>query len=273
MFDQVVVRPRRRPIQSVLIVGSAIIHAAVVAGLVVAGMWQVDRVAMGPEANEITFRDPMPSLGAAALPAGKPQTVDRPKIVKVKPDVPVQPLLTEPEVTLDTGPATGDDTGKTGGGQGTGCRPADAAPGEGTDLPPCSDSDLPPCEDPPCSEDGEPTVPEVKVVLPPPPPPPNVPPTVAKGLRMSGDEQIYPPRDVQLTMVRNGHDTVRGTFQLCVDEGGTVSSVRRLRTTGYDGYDAELVRAMHGWRYRPYLVAGKAAPMCTVQVFVYRIKS
>lgn len=266
MFDQVVVRPRRRALKSVLVVGSAMVHAAVIATVAVAAMWQVDKVSLGPDRDSISIAGPRPPAGAAQLPSGNklPDPVKPPKI-RVK-DV-VQP----PTVTPDPTPAP------SGGGD-------PAAAGGGTDGPP-GPPGAPPCTDPAgcVIDDGPPTPPDPPVTTrkdDPPPPPPIVPPTVARGLRVSGDEQIFPARTTQLAMVHDGKTTVRATFQLCVDEHGSIASVRKLAGTGYDDYDDALAAAMRGWRYRPYMMVRADRPdeppvptrMCTVQMFVYRIK-
>jgi hypothetical protein len=266
MFDQVVVRPRRRALGSVLVIGSAMVHAAALATVAVAAMWQVDKVSLGPDRGEVAIAAPRPPAGAAQLPSGsklpdplKPPTV-RSKDVVQPPAGPSAP------------PAA------TGGGPGGPLGPA-------TDGPP-GPPDAPPCTDPAgcVTDDGPGTPPEPPVVTTTkddvPPPPPVVPSTVARGLRLSGDEQIFPSRPTQLAMVHDGKTTVRATFQLCVDEDGSIASVRRLAGTGYDEYDEALAAAMRGWRYRPYMMVRADRPgdppvptkMCTVQVFVYRIR-
>ncbi len=270
MFDQVVVRPRVKVVKSVLVVGSAVAHAAVVAGLMVAAMWHIERVPVGAFAADLTFSNTLPQ-GAAELPAGKPQLVVKPHLTRIK-EV-TQPTIIPPDQIQPSGPVGGPDIGSTlGGGDGPHCRlAADPA----SDLPLCA-TDLPPCAEPPCSTDGDPP----EVIKPPVIAPVLiVPPTVAKGLRVAGDEQIFPSRVTQLAMIDDGKTTVHGTFQLCVDAAGAISSVRRLASTGYNAYDAALQDAMRGWRYRPYQLESPSgsghmipAPMCTVQMFVYRIK-
>ena len=261
MFDQIVTRPPRSPIKSVLIVGSAVVHAVVVAGIVVAGMWKVDLLPLGPERPDIVLNIPKSPSGAAQLPAGQTQTVIKPKVVKIRVKDVVQPTILKPDLT-PTAATTATTTSTIPGGGGDSLVPGD-------------DTDGPPCPAAPCvpgggggggdDDDDKPEPVVVKQIE-------TLPPTVAKGLRMSGDEQVFPPRTVQLDMVHAGKGQVQGTFQLCVDERGTVSSVRQLKSTGYQAYDSELADAMRRWRYRPYMVAGEPAPMCTVQVFVYRIK-
>ncbi len=98
------------------------------------------------------------------------------------------------------------------------------------------------------------------------------PPTVAAGLRLSGNDALYPSDPVRLTMVRDGKDQVRGTFKLCVSRGGRVDDIQLIQSTGYAAYDGELTRAMQAWTFRPYLVNGAPAPMCTVKVVLFRLK-
>lgn len=273
MFEQVVSRPRVRVGKSVLVVGSAVVHAGFVAALMVAAMWRVERVPLGAFGPDITFQAPALPQGATELPAGKPQSVVRPRVVKVQ--MVTQPQVPRPDVIATSGPTGDPNLNTTGGGDGPPCR---RATDPASDLPLCATTDLPPCADPPCSADGdppkheEPVVTKTLVI-------PNLPPTVAKGLRVAGDEQILPDRSTQLAMVHDGKTTVRGTFQLCVDDTGSIASVRRLASTGYQDYDAALMDGMRGWRYRPYQLESPPgsglltpAPMCTVQVFVYRIK-
>ena len=261
MFENVVVRPRRKALKSVIVVGSAIAHAAAVAVLAVTAMWRVSLVAT-PDSGDVAIAGPKPPLGAAALPAASKLTVDRPKPVKVKTKDVVQPPTSKPDEPPTPAVGAGDPT-------------ATGTPGgEGPPGPP----GLPPCPQEPCTTDGDPVVEPPKPRTDPPvvKDPPIVPPTIAKGLRERGDERILPSRTTQLAMVHDGTTQVRGTFRLCVDERGDVTSVRTLSSTGYADYDDALVEGMRGWHYRPYLVQradepARPMPMCTVQMFVYRI--
>lgn len=261
MFDQVVTRPRARWPKTALIVGSAAVHAVGIATLAVVAMWQVDKLPIR-ELPPLLVQAPRLPAGAEAPRAGTRLDVP-PRTTKIKVKDTVQPTrtVTEPAVAPSTGGEPG--AGPAGPGDGPAC--------EG---PQCAD--LPPCAEPPCEPVPDPD----PVVEPPPDPPPPVvhdtvtlPPTMAKGLRIAGDEQVFPDRTVALAMLHDGKSEVRGTFKLCVGEDGQVTSVRKMVSTGYDPYDQALTAAMQGWRYRPYLVDGTPAPMCTVQLFVYRIRS
>src|SRR5688500_15689156 len=44
MFDAITEKPKPRRWQTAVIIGSAVIHAAAIAGVVVAAMWQVDKL-------------------------------------------------------------------------------------------------------------------------------------------------------------------------------------------------------------------------------------
>ena len=48
--------------------------------------------------------------------------------------------------------------------------------------------------------------------------------------------------------------------------GSTVSS-------GFPAYDQKIQREMRNWKYRPFMVNGKAAPVCTAVTFIYQQKS
>ena len=43
-----------------------------------------------------------------------------------------------------------------------------------------------------------------------------------------------------------------------------------LKSTGFSAYDQTIQSTIRGtWRYRPFLVNGKAAPVCTAVTFIY----
>jgi TonB family protein len=200
--------------------------------------------------------------------------------VKVKPQVPVQPTIVKdpPPDTGGGGATTG--TGTTGG---TGTDPlatgtcegpdcvADCVTDCGHDEPECSDGTDNDGDgkidknDPAClaGEVLESKDPKATPILP---------PSVAKGLRLSGNEQIYPPEITRVEMLHQGKDAVQATVQVCVSAGGTVDNVRLLKATGFRDYDEVLTREIREWKYKPYLVDGKKSPMCTVSIIIYRMK-
>ncbi len=112
---------------------------------------------------------------------------------------------------------------------------------------------------------------------PPPPPPPtppqNVPPTMLEGSRIAGEKQIAPDDVTKTEIQRSGKDRIIGSFKLCLTVDGGISNVTMLKSTGFPAYDSKIQGKMRGeWRYRPYLVNGKAVPVCTAVTFIYSQK-
>ncbi len=97
-----------------------------------------------------------------------------------------------------------------------------------------------------------------------------VPPTVIEGRRISGTAAIAPD-DVTKTLIMEARKTkLVGSYKLCLSAQGEVVDVAILKPTGFWAYDAKIVREMRTWRYRPYEVNGKPAPVCTAVTFIYR---
>ena len=255
MFDAITEKPRPRRWQTAVIIGSAAAHAAALAMVVVGAMWHVEKLDLHNPAD-ITFRVPPPPGESAPPPAAEKLAVKTatPKVVKVKPDVIVQPLIVADPDPVPTGGGGGDQTGGGGGGSGT------DPEAKGTCL-------VEPCID---GSDGDPPKRDPVVVVE--KKPPVVPPHVAKGLRVSGNDQIYPPELVRVEMLHQGKDMVQATVQLCVSAQGQVDSLRFLKRTGFKGYDDTLAREMREWQYKPYRVDGVPSPMCTVAVVIYRMR-
>jgi len=44
-----------------------------------------------------------------------------------------------------------------------------------------------------------------------------------------------------------------------------------VRSTGYSDYDDRLVEAIHGWRYRPYMINGTAQPFTGIVQFDFKL--
>lgn len=87
--------------------------------------------------------------------------------------------------------------------------------------------------------------------------------------RIAGGSPIAPPDEVMQAIKKSGTPAV-GAEKLCIDERGAVSSVTILKSTGYEAYDQTIVSEMRTWRYRPFLINGKPAPVCTAVTFIYR---
>jgi len=113
---------------------------------------------------------------------------------------------------------------------------------------------------------------------PPPPPPPappqNVSPTMLEGSRIAGDKNIVPDDDTKTAITRaeakGGPSRIVASLKLCLDDTGAVSSVSLLKSSGYPAYDAKLIATIRTtWRYRPFIVNGRATAVCTAVTFIY----
>lgn len=281
MFDAITEKPRPRRWQTAVIIGSAVVHAAAIAAVVVGAMWQVEKLELTSNVD-VTLRVPPPPGDSSPPPAAAELKVqnEQTKVVKRKPDVPVQPtVVTDPEPqvatggggdTKGTGTGTGTDPNATG--TGTCLTPPCLDGGDGDEKPECSDgedndsdgkidADDPACKAGNTSESKDPVV-----------APPVVPPNVAKGLRISGNENIYPPETTRVEMMHQDKKMVQATVQVCVSSRGSVDNIRMLKRTGFQAYDEVLAREIREWKYKPYLVDGRPSPMCTVTVIIYRMK-
>jgi hypothetical protein len=106
---------------------------------------------------------------------------------------------------------------------------------------------------------------------PPPPPPQTVPPTMLEQQRLRGVKDIAPDAPTAAAIARSGKDRIVGSYKLCLDTGGSVSSVVMLKSTGFTDYDMKLAREIRIWAYKPYMVNGKAVPVCTAATFIYSV--
>src|SRR5688572_21650488 len=99
MFDAITEKPRPRRWQTAVIIGSAVVHAAAIAGVVVGAMWQVEKLELTSNVD-VTLRVPPPPGESSPPPAAQKLAVqtNETKPVKVKPPVPVQPtVVKDPE--------------------------------------------------------------------------------------------------------------------------------------------------------------------------------
>jgi len=107
---------------------------------------------------------------------------------------------------------------------------------------------------------------------PPPPPPRNVVPAELEALRIAGEKNILPDDLTKVDIRRSGKSKLVGSYKLCISIEGTVTDVRQMKSTGFADYDEKIMSELRQWRYRPYLVDGKPAPVCTAVSFIYSQK-
>jgi hypothetical protein len=109
-------------------------------------------------------------------------------------------------------------------------------------------------------------------VGPPPPPRPTIEPDVLEPLRIKGDARILPGAATKKAIKKSKKKQITATYELCIDRTGAVAQVIQLASSGVASYDATIDAAMHGWGFKPYVVAGEAQPVCTAVTFVYAQK-
>ena len=102
--------------------------------------------------------------------------------------------------------------------------------------------------------------------------PQTVPPTVLETSRLKGTKQIDPDAVTKTEITKAGHTNVIASLKMCLDDKGKVSQVRQLKSSGFPAYDAKLTREMLKWTYKPFLVRGAPAAVCTAYTFIYRPK-
>jgi serine/threonine-protein kinase len=103
--------------------------------------------------------------------------------------------------------------------------------------------------------------------------PQNVAPTLLDANRIAGDKDIVPDNGSQTEINRSGQDKVVGSYKLCVTTDGGVDSVSLLKSTGFPAYDAKIQNTIRSkWRYKPFVISGKAVPVCTAVMFVYLLQ-
>jgi len=104
----------------------------------------------------------------------------------------------------------------------------------------------------------------------PPAPPQTVAPTALDANRIAGEKDIVPDERTQSDIFRSGVEKVIGSYKVCISAEGSVSAVSQLKSTGFPTYDATILDTIRSkWRYRPFIVNGKAAAVCTAVRFIY----
>jgi serine/threonine protein kinase len=118
-----------------------------------------------------------------------------------------------------------------------------------------------------------PALPAVAMVAPAPMAPQIVAPSALDAYRLAGDKLIIPDAVTMTAIGRAGIETVVSTYKICVTSDGAIHTVTQIRSTGFPAYDEKIRSTIRNdWRYRPYLVNGKATPVCTALRFVYSQK-
>jgi TonB family protein len=228
MVGQVSPSPRWR---APLLIASLAVHGALLAGVVIADLWRIEKLTPDPTTVALRLSVPIASAGdgEAATPArpraSRPRARRTPRTSVVRASQAVAPpeLATPVAVAEILDPTPADDAG-----------------------PVVADGDA--------GGDGNGPL-SVGNAL--------------ESLRVAGETQIMPPDRVREHMATAGVVRLQGIVRICLDADGRVQSTRMLRTTGHGDYDGKLLAAVATWRYRPYSVDGRAMPVCGTVRFVY----
>jgi protein TonB len=230
-----------------ILVGAVIFHIGLFVTMWIKTIWEIEQLERPKTSIDLAVAPPPPPPPPPPPGGAKPQEVRiEPKKIKVK-DI-VQPVKIEKEVakveeTGEQGVEGGVEGGVVGGVVGGDLNGVMGAP--------------PPPPPPP----------------PPPAPPQNVPPTLLEGSRIAGEKNISPDDVTKTEIQRSGKDRIIGSFKLCLTVAGAISNVSMLKSTGFPAYDTKIQSKMRNeWRYKPYMVNGKAVPVCTAVTFIYSQK-
>jgi cysteine-rich repeat protein len=248
-------------------------HLAVAGGLFVAGAWNIERLD-----GHHRFLEGIGVMPPPPAPSGGPVAVKAPEIKRKEKKHPPPVTVQLPPTTAPVTPETGDETPGPGRGPGPGTpddtgkclencgasAPVDPVCGNGSleAGEQCDDGNT-------ASGDGCSSTCRIEVK---PKPTPVLAPSVMQGLRLSGETQVHPSSATQTMMVHDGASRVVGAVKLCISTDGGVTSTAMLVSTKYSDYDATLLSAVRGWRYRPYTLNGAPVPACSSVTFIYTIR-
>jgi periplasmic protein TonB len=225
---------------SIVIAISIILHAGVGGALVVRSFWVIEK--LEPPDTELALATPPPPPPPPPAGSSKPKTDQKKTVKKVKETVQIDPNKKPEQADKES-----EDEGVEGGVEG-----GVAGGVVGGVLGGVEGGVLGGVGEQPKKE-------EPKIV----------PQVALEAQRISGEKDIQPPNDVATTISRSGKGVV-GVVKMCLSSGGSVQKLNVLKSTGYPGYDNKIKTKMREWRYRPFMVNGKAVPVCTSVTFIYR---
>jgi periplasmic protein TonB len=227
-----------------LLAGMLLFHVVLFVTMWVKTIWDIEQLERPKNSMDLAIAPPPPPPPPPPKGGVKPRDVTiTPKKVRVR-DI-VQPVKIEKQeapAPVETGDPNGVEGGVEGGVVGGDLNGVVAAP--------------PPPPPPP-----------------PPAPPANVAPTALDANRIAGEKNIVPDDVTKTEISRSGKDKLIGSYKLCITAEGNISAVNQLKSTGFVAYDQKITSTIRGeWRYRPFMVNGKATPVCTAVTFIYSQK-
>ena len=98
----------------------------------------------------------------------------------------------------------------------------------------------------------------------------SVTPDAFRAQYVSGTMKLYPSDSLQFIIRASATHEILVPLQVCVDRAGRTAAVTLLGSSGYVGYDMDLVNALATWRYRPAVADGQPMAMCGVVQVAYK---
>jgi periplasmic protein TonB len=217
-------------------------HVALFVAMWAKSIWDVERLDKPKGIPDIAVAPP------PAPPPPPPKGSTKPQDVQIVPKKPKVRDIIQPVRIEDKTPVP--DTGNTGGSEDG--SPDGVENGVSTGAPTAAPPPIPTPEPPPA-----------------PKPPPAVAPTALEAQRIAGEKNIVPDDTTKNEIRSSGKDRIVSKYRLCIDAGGSVSTLSLVQSSSFADYDQKIAREMRQWRYRPFMVDGKAVPVCTVVTFIY----
>jgi hypothetical protein len=88
-------------------------------------------------------------------------------------------------------------------------------------------------------------------------------------MRVAGSRIILPDAVTRNGIRASGRERIIGSFKICLDDRGSVSSLAMLKSTGFPAYDQKIQAEMRQWIFKPYKVNGRTVPVCSAMTFIY----
>ncbi len=256
MFENYVVAKKTRQISPTLLGLAVMLMSSGLFGMVIYSWLKIEKLETPSSGLQVGLDLPPPPPPPKGGSKKKMEAKKPVEPKKVKPIDTVQPVKVEqkqeePEPTEDDGDeGEGDPNGVEGGQQGGVVGGQLGGVVGGVQAPP------PPPPPPP-----------------PPAPPQNVAPTALEASRISGEKNIVPDDVTKTEIQRSGKTRLVVPAKICLNASGTVKSANVLKSSGFPSYDKKIEREMRAWKYKPFMVNGTAAPVCSAVTFVYLQKN
>ncbi len=78
------------------------------------------------------------------------------------------------------------------------------------------------------------------------------------------------PAGARMIAIRDRVGQITVGVAMCLDERGTPTSVALFKPSPYDDANDKIVADVRAWRFKPYLVSGQPAKICTRLALIYQ---